>query len=217
MEITYIGHSCFKIKGKNISVVIDPYNPEAMGYKLPKLEAEVLMLSHLHDDHNFVSGVTGYQLLIDGPGEYEKSDVFIHGIDTYHDDKQGKDRGKNTIYLINIDGFDVLHLGDLGHELSKDILEKIPNVDILMIPVGGKYTIDAEMASKVISSIEPSIVIPMHYATPDSELKDELAKLEKFLDEMGVEDSYKKEDKLKITQKGDLPEDTEVLVLTPQH
>ena len=116
-----------------------------------------------------------------------------------------------------MDGVNILHLGDLGHELSKETLEKIPDVDVLLIPVGGKFTIDASKAVEVISSIEPSIVIPMHYSTQDSSLKEELQKLDKFLDEMGVENNIKKEDKLKISSKNDLPEDTEIVILTPQH
>jgi L-ascorbate metabolism protein UlaG (beta-lactamase superfamily) len=217
MEITYIGHSCFKIKGKQLTLVIDPYDPAQMGFKLPKLECDVLLMSHDHFDHGYKQGATGYKLAIDGPGEYEASDTFIYGIETFHDDKDGKERGKNTMYVIEIDGFTILHLGDLGHELSKETLEKIPDVNVLLIPVGGKYTIDAEVAAKVISSIEPNIVVPMHYSTSDSKLKDELAKVDKFLDEMGVEGDVKKTDKLKLTGKSDIPVDTEVVLLEPQH
>lgn len=217
MEITYIGHSCFKIKGKNLTIVTDPYDPAKMGYKLPKLEADVLLLSHDHFDHAYTEGVSNYSLLINSPGEYETKDVFIYGIPTFHDDKEGKERGKNTIYLIEMDGFSILHLGDLGHELSKETLEKIPNVDVLLIPVGGKFTIDAKTASKVISSLEPGFVLPMHYATADSALKDQIDKVDKFLNEMGVENSYKKDDKLKISQRSEVPQETEVIVLTPQH
>ena len=97
MEITYIGHSCFKLKGKNLTVVIDPYDPEKVGYKLPKLEADALLLSHHHFDHDYVQGVSDYKLLIDGPGEYETNEVFIYGIPTFHDDKEGAERGKNSI------------------------------------------------------------------------------------------------------------------------
>jgi len=216
MEITYIGHSCFKIKGKDLTLVIDPYDPE-IGYKLPKLEADVLLITHDHHDHNYVSGVSGYKMLINGPGEYEISGVFIYGIQTFHDDKEGSVRGNNTIFVIDIDGFTVLHLGDLGQELTQDTLERIANVDVLLIPVGGTYTIDAETASKVISSIEPSIVVPMHYQTADlSGIKD-LDTLDKFLDEMGIENNIKKLDKLKITSKSDVPEETEVYILNPSH
>jgi len=216
MEITYIGHSCFKIKGKNLTLVIDPYDPK-IGYKLPKLSCDVLLVTHDHFDHNNIAGVSDYRLLIDGPGEYEVGGVFIYGRSVYHDEKQGAERGRTTFYLLTVDGVDILHLGDLGHELSQEDLEKIPNVDVLMIPVGGKYTIDAEKASKVISALEPSYVIPMHYKTADSSMQD-IEGVEEFLDVMGVENGIKKDlDKLTVSAKKDESEETEVVVLKPTH
>ncbi len=215
MEITYIGHSCFKIKGKDVTLVIDPYDPK-IGFKLPKLECDVLLTTHDHPDHHNLAGVSGYRFLIESAGEYEVSGVFVTGIQVFHDKKEGKERGLNTIYQIDIDGLTLLHLGDLGHELSKETLEKISDVDVLMIPVGGTYTIDAEEASEVISEIEPGIVIPMHYKDPAS-TDSKLNTLEKFLHEMGVENSAKKQDKLKVSSKSDIPEETEVVILTPAH
>jgi L-ascorbate metabolism protein UlaG (beta-lactamase superfamily) len=218
MEITYIGHACFKIKGKDLSLVIDPYNPETTGYKLPKLEADVLLISHTHDDHGYKEGVAEYGLLIDGQGEYETKGVFIQGIETFHDENGGSKRGPNTMYQIDIDGFTVLHAGDLGHELSKETLERISQVDVLLIPVGGVYTIDGKTATKVISSLEPGIVVPMHYQTKDlTGLSKELSTLEDFLEEMGIEENIKKQDKLSIKSKSDIPPETEIVVLTPQH
>ncbi len=216
MEITYIGHSCFKIKGKDISIVIDPYDPK-IGYKLPKLEADLLLTTHDHFDHHNISGVSGYKLLIDGPGEYEVSGAFVYGIPTYHDDKKGEERGSQTIYMIDIDGFTLIHLGDLGHELSTEMLEKVSKVDVLMVPIGGVYTLDAEKAVNVISAIEPGIVIPMHYKTPDLVGFDKLEGIDKFMDEMGVENNIKKEEKLKISSSSDIPEETEVVILKPAH
>lgn len=217
MEITYIGHSCFKIKGKDLSLVIDPYDPK-IGYKLPKLEADVVISSHNHFDHANTSAVSGTRLLINSPGEYEVSGVFIEGLATFHDTKSGEERGENIIYSITIDGFTLLHLGDLGHVLSESTLERIGEVDVLMIPVGGEYTINAETASKVISSIEPRVVIPMHYKTDDGTGVSGLADLKDFLDEMGVDKNYKKLDKLKVNSKSELSdEDTEIIVLTPNH
>jgi L-ascorbate metabolism protein UlaG (beta-lactamase superfamily) len=218
MEITYIAHSCFKIKTKNQTIVIDPYDPQKTGYKLPKLSADILMISHDHFDHNFKESVTDVQLLVDGAGEYEKDDTFIYGIKTFHDDKKGAERGSNTIYLIEAEGFSLLHLGDLGHELEKETLENIPAIDVLFIPVGGKYTINAATAAKVISSIEPSYVIPMHYQTKQpTPLSKELALLETFLDEMGSDanGSLQEHDALKLSKRSDLPNDTEVFVLKP--
>ena len=216
MEITYIGHSCFKIKGKEISIVIDPYDSK-IGYKLPKLEADLLLTTHDHFDHHNIAGVSGYKLLIDGPGEYEVNGAFIYGISTYHDDKKGGERGTQTMYLIDIDGFTLMHLGDLGHELSTDTLEKVAKVDVLMIPIGGVFTINAEKAAQVISSLEPGIVLPMHYKTDDLVGFDDLQGVDKFMDEMGVENNVIKEEKLKISSASDVPEDTEVVILKPAH
>jgi L-ascorbate metabolism protein UlaG (beta-lactamase superfamily) len=215
MEITHIAHSCFTIKGKDLKIVIDPYDPK-IGHKEPKLEADVLVLSHDHFDHAHTQSISGHYLTIDGPGEYETKGTFINGFQTYHDDKQGAERGKNTIYSIEIDGFTVVHLGDLGHELSKDALEKMTDVDVLLIPVGGNFTIDAKKASKVISSIEPKIVVPMHYQTDKLSLDEKLDSLDKFLEEMGAE-SPKNLAKLSLSKRSEIPDETEVIVLTPTH
>ena len=215
MEISFIGHSCFKIKGKDATVVIDPYNPEKTGYKLPKLEADVVLCSHQQDDHNYAEGVTGQSLTVTTAGEYEVKDVYIEGIPTFHDDKKGAERGQNIMYQITMDGLNILHAGDLGHELSQETLEKLVEIDILLIPVGGTYTIDAETATKVISSIEPGIVVPMHYSTKNtSGVLASLDPVKKFLDEMGVE-TIKEIEKLKISSKSEIPEETEVIVVTP--
>lgn len=215
MEITYIAHSCFKIKSKNQTIVIDPYNPEKTGYKLPKMSPDMLLITHQHDDHNYKEGTVDAKLIIEGPGEYEKDDIYVTGIKTFHDDKKGAERGINTIYTIEAENITLLHLGDLGHELDEDTLSELPDVDILFIPVGGTYTIDAEAAAKVIASIEPGIVIPMHYqpANP-SKLSEDLDKVEKFLEEMGVEKPTPQE-MLKISKKSEIPDDTEVVVLKP--
>jgi len=217
MEISYIGHSCFRIKGKELTITIDPYDPKMTGYKFPKQECDLLLVTHHHHDHDYIEGVSGYKLLIDNPGEYETSDVFVYGMDTAHDESGGGKRGRNTIYLIEIDGFSILHLGDLGHELSTETLEKISDVDVLMIPVGGTYTIDAKTATKIISSLEPGIVIPMHYKTDETAIPN-LDGVDKFLDEMGEDEkSVRVEEKLKVSSKSDIPEDTEVVILTPNH
>ena len=112
MEITYIGHSCFKIKVKTISLVIDQYNPK-IGYNRPKLSCDVLLVTHDHFDHSYIEGVSDYRLLVDGPGEYEVGGCFIYGKSVDHDEKNGEERGKVTMYLITIDGLNILHLGDL--------------------------------------------------------------------------------------------------------
>jgi len=165
MDITYLGHSSFKIKGKDTTVINDPFDPDMVGLKFGKQTADIVTISHDHKDHNRVDLVDGVKMVINCPGEYETSGVSVIGIKTYHDDKKGKERGKNTIYVIEIDGVRILHLGDLGHKLSDKQLDEIGDIDVLMIPVGGIYTINAEEATSIARNIEANIVIPMHYQT----------------------------------------------------
>ncbi len=219
MEISHIGHSCFKIKGKNTTIVIDPYDPKKVGYKLPKLEADVVLLSHKHADHSYLEGVREYRLVVETPGEYELAGTFIYGIQTYHDENKGSERGENTIFQMEIDGFSLLHLGDLGHELATETLEKLTDVDVLMIPVGGVYTIDAKTAVKVIASIEPAVVVPMHYQTKDlTGLAEKLDEVGVFLEEVGVEDNgVERVEKLIVRSSSDIPQESKVYILSPQH
>lgn len=214
MEITYIAHSCFKIKGKDLTIVIDPYDPKKTFYKLPKLSADLVLSTHDHFDHNYVEGVSDYKMVIDRPGEYEIQEVYIEGFKVFHDEKNGEERGSNTMFQITMDDLNILHCGDLGHELQKQTLEKILDIDVLLIPVGGTYTIDPDVATKVISSIEPGIVVPMHYQTEKTELSKDLVPLQKFLDEMG-DDNVQKLDILKLSGKSDIPEETQVIVINP--
>jgi len=167
MIITWYGQSCFQIsssRGKNnqVSIVVDPFD-ENIGLKLPKLQADVALVTHDHPDHNNLKAVSGQPFVIKGPGEYDIKGVFIQGISGYHDNVQGAQRGSITIYTIETEGIRICHLSDLGQkELSLSQLDKIGDVDILMIPVGGIYTIDAEEAVKIMSQIEPRIIMPMH-------------------------------------------------------
>ncbi len=211
MDILWFGQACFKLKGKGASVVIDPYSPEFTGLKAPRnLEADVVAITHSHQDHNNTSLVVGEPVVINGPGEYEVKGVSITGISTFHDSVRGEERGKNTVYNITIDGMNVVHLGDLGQTLSDEIVADIGSTDILLIPVGGVYTIDAKMATDVVSSLEPRIIIPMHYKIEG--LKFNLDPLENFLKEMGVE-GVQPIQKLTIT-KDKLPEEPQVMVLS---
>jgi L-ascorbate metabolism protein UlaG (beta-lactamase superfamily) len=218
MEITFVGHACFKVKSKNATLVFDPYDPKKVGYNLPKLTSDILLISHQHGDHNYIKGVSDYQLLIDSPGEYEMKDVYIVGFESFHDANGGKDRGKNTMFLVEIEGVTLLHLGDLGHELDDNTLSNISRVDVLLIPVGGVYTIDPKVASKVISSLEPGFVVPMHYQTKDlTGLSNKLGSLDDFLEELGSDESAKKSEKLVISGTTHIPEESEVVVLKGNH
>jgi len=208
VEISYFGQSCFKIVGKNLTVVCDPYSPK-FGLKLPKLDADVLTISHEHYDHNYREGVKGDYLLLDSPGEFEVKENFFQGIPSFHDDKEGAEKGPNTIFAMEIDEINVCHLGDLGTEPKNEQIEAMDGVDILMVPVGGVYTIDAKTAVKVINDVSPKIVIPMHYKLQGTSEQD-LGSLDKFLNEIGEE--AERIDKLKIMKK-DLTEEMKVVVL----
>ena len=211
MDINWYGQSMFRLKGKTSSVVIDPYSSELTGLKLPKdLEANVVLSTHDHSDHNNIEVIGGNPVVITGPGEYEISGVSIVGVGTYHDSVSGSERGNNTIFHLLMDGINIVHLGDLGHLLSEEQLSQIDETDILFIPVGGNYTIDAENAAKVVAQLEPRIVIPMHYQIPG--LKAEVSGVEEFLKEMGAE-NITPLGKFSIT-KDKLPEETQVVVLS---
>ena len=218
MDITFLGHSCFKVKGKTKTVVFDPFDPAKVGYKLPKLEADVVCVSHMHGDHNYIQGVSGVDgkepFLISGPGEYEAGGVHVVGFNTFHDNKEGKDRGRNTIYYVEIDGLFLLHLGDLGHFPQKEVLEELNSIDVLFVPVGGIYTIDYKVATEIVSELEPYYVVPMHFRTDKLTLSraNEMNVVDKFLAEWG-HDMIKREPKLKISGKSDLPEETQIVVL----
>ncbi|OGM11501.1 hypothetical protein A2Z22_00430 [Candidatus Woesebacteria bacterium RBG_16_34_12] len=188
MEINYLGHSSFRFKSKKISLITDPYDSEAVGLKYPKQVADIVTVSHDHDDHNKSNQISGVKLVIDGPGEYEMGGVSIIGIPTYHDNKKGELRGKNTVYIIEMDGLRIAHLGDLGQKFSEKKYEILGNIDILMIPVGGVYTIGSSEAVEIVREIEPTIIIPMHFYTPELNQKTfaKLAKVDSFLSELGV-------------------------------
>lgn len=211
MDIYWYGQACFKIKGKSAAVVIDPFDQEMLGLKLPKdLESQVVLSTHFHKDHNNIGAVAGNPLVISGPGEYEKSGISITGIPTFHDANEGAERGPNTIYHFLVDGVNIVHLGDLGHVLTDEQVSQIDNTDILIVPVGGVYTIDGETAAKVVAQLEPKIVIPMHYGIEGLKIK--LNSPESFLKEMGAE-NVAPVPKLSVT-KDKLPEEATVVVLS---
>src|SRR5207248_4939263 len=183
MEISWLGHSCFQLRGKNVTLITDPFPPQP-GYSLGKVNAPIVTISHNHAGHNYVQGVGGNPRVVRGPGEYEISDVLITGVASYHDNKRGQEHGRNTIYVIHIDDLVVCHLGDLGHTLQEEQLEEVADADILMIPIGGHNTINATEAAEVISQVEPRIIIPMHYSASTGESPNPL---DKFCREMGFE------------------------------
>lgn len=206
MNITWYGQSCFKIQSKDIVLITDPFDKK-IGLRPPFGSADIVTVSHGHYDHNNFQVVKNNPFVVDGVGEYEIKKVRIKGINSYHDNQEGKEKGQNVIYTIEMEEIKLCHLGDFGQSaLNNGQLEKIGQVDILFIPVGGVFTIDWKSASAIISQIEPRIIIPMHYKVPG--VKGELLKLDpvdKFCEERGV--SSKEAVSKFSAKKKDLPQE----------
>ncbi|MFA5048037.1 MAG: MBL fold metallo-hydrolase [Patescibacteria group bacterium] len=214
MTIQWLGHSCFKIQTKNngqeVTIITDPYD-EKTGLKVVKQQADIVTISHDHDDHSNLEAIKGEPFVISTPGEFETKGIFIYGVSAFHDDKLGQTYGKNTIYKINSEDINILHLGDLGQILSDEQLEQIGNVDILMIPVGGTFTLDAKKAVEVVAQVEPRLVIPMHYKTPGLKWPD-IATADEFIKLSGL--ANEKTDKLKVAKKDLIAETTKMIILS---
>lgn len=229
MTIQWFGQSFFKLNTKNqqgedVVIAIDPLHKD-YGLKVPtKFGADILLVTHGHKDHSNVDLIKNTTLsekpfLISGPGEYEVKGVMVYGIPSWHDDKQGAERGENIMYLMETEGVWIAHLGDLGQKtLENGQLEQLQGVDVLMIPVGGTFTINAKEAAGVISQIEPRVIIPMHYKIPgltfygksvEGIIDDE----KKFIKEVGLKPEVV-EGKFRVTKK-DLPQEETKLILMP--
>ena len=183
MDVTWLGHACFRLRGRSTAVVTDPY-PPSLGPKLSRLDADLVTVSHGHPNHSYVRAVGADAHVIEGPGEYEVLGVTVLGLPTFHDTTSGAEHGRNTVYVIELDEVRVCHLGDLGHRLGDDDLEAIGTLDVLLAPVGGRSGLSAVQAAEVVRQLEPRLVVPMHYALPA--IKTELEPVERFLKEMGV-------------------------------
>ena len=208
MEITWYGHSCFRLTERgSASVVTDPFDNEVVGYSALKLKSDIVTISHDAPGHNFIDGVKGYKYLLDGPGEYEIGGVFITGVQT--NGKKQDEQPRNTLYVFDYDGITIAHLGDLREVPSRSQVDALGEVNIVLVPVGAGGGLSAAKAAEVVGILEPKLIIPMHYATPDGKLS--LDPLEKFIKEMGL-GTVEAESSLKIT-KGSLPEETRVVVL----
>lgn len=183
MKIQWLGHSCFLLTSDNDTrIVTDPFDG-SVGYRLPEVAADAVTTSHDHYDHNYVKAVKGWHMHLKEPGSYAVGDVKVLGVPAFHDDAGGSKRGRNVIFRFEIDGIAVCHLGDLGHRLAPQQVAAIGPVDVLLIPVGGKYTLDARGAAEVVAQLKPKVVIPMHYST--KLLKFDIANADAFLAAMG--------------------------------
>lgn len=218
VDIWWYGQACFKVKGKSASVVFDPYDPVFTGLPPLKIDGDIVCVSHQHQDHNNASAVVPTEegktpFVISGPGEYEISGVNIVGIASFHDEVNGKERGKNTIYLATVDDVNIVHLGDLGQKkLTQEQVEALSICDVLLIPVGSVYTISGRDAPEVIAQIEPKIIVPMHYKIPG--LKFDLDDVSVFLSGVGRENLVA-QTKLAVSVER-LPEEPEIFLLQKQ-
>jgi L-ascorbate metabolism protein UlaG (beta-lactamase superfamily) len=217
MIITWYGYSCFKIQEQSrdheVAVLFDPYAPEG-GKKLPRnLTADIVTVSHDHPRHSNTGAVAGEPFVITGPGEYEVKEAFITGVGSYHDLADGKEKGRNTLYYVNVGNLHLLHLGDLKHPLEEKHMEDLHNIDILFLPVGGGDALNAKQALDVVGQIEPKIIIPMHYRTAGFCPKCDTA--DPFLKAIGA-GKVEALPKLKIAEKELPQEEMRVVILDPQ-
>jgi L-ascorbate metabolism protein UlaG (beta-lactamase superfamily) len=213
LDIVWNGHACFRLRGRETTVVTDPYD-RSIGFPPLKLNADVVTISHAHPHHAHIDSVqpAGSRVrTVDGPGEYEMAGSLIEGVATYRDKQRGKERGKNTAFLIHLDDVSICHLGALAHTLSSSQIEALKDADVLLVPVGGGTTLDASAAAEVVSQLEPRIVIPMYYGTPGQPLES----VDRFCSELAVTDTTI-QPRLQVT-KSSLPEETRVVLLaTPE-
>ncbi|MEW6093996.1 MAG: MBL fold metallo-hydrolase [Chloroflexota bacterium] len=213
MEITWFGHSCFRLTERGLAAVVtDPFDSESVGYEPLKLKADIVTVSHDALGHNFTSAVKGTSHVIDGPGEFEIGGVFITGVQTDGAGKKAAEKPRNTLYVFDYMGITVAHLGDLRSVPTQAEIEALGTVHVALVPVGDGGSLNAAKAAEVVSLLEPNIVIPMHYHTQASKVP--LDRLDKFLKEMGLHDAESVAS-LKVS-KSSLPDETKVVVLNYQ-
>jgi L-ascorbate metabolism protein UlaG (beta-lactamase superfamily) len=213
MEITWYGHSCFRLAERGMATVVcDPFDSETVGYEPLKLKADIVTSSHDAPGHNYLNAVKGYSHAITGPGEFEIGSVFITGVQMDGQGKKAEEKPANTLYVFDYMGITVAHLGDMRSVPPQNEIESLGTVHIVLVPVGGGSGLNAAKAAEIVSLLEPNIVIPMHYATPATKVP--LDRLDKFLKEMGMHE-IETVPSLKVT-KTSLPEETKLVVLAYQ-
>lgn len=210
MEITWYGRACFRLKGRDATVISDPC-PPATGFVAGKHSVDLMTISHGHPDHAYTRSITA-ALTLSRPGEYEFRDLLVTGVRTFHDGERGAQRGENVVFAIEVDGVHVCHLGDLGHLLTEEQLAELGPVDVLLVPAGGQFTIAPAEAAEVVSQVSPRIVIPMHYAVDGGST--DLLPVDRFLHEMGAADAAR-QPKASVTPSS-LPDETQVVLLDPR-
>ncbi len=210
MEVRWHGHACFEIKS-GITVIIDPHDGRSIGIKAPKAKADVVLVTHHHFDHDATRVIKGNFQVIDSPGEYQVQEFRIKGITAYHDKELGARRGKITMFKLEAEGIRLLHVGDLGHVLSKETVEEIGDIDILFTPVGGVYTVNATEAYENVRLLMPKIVVPMHYKFDGLTLG--IVPVDDFLRYFKEEDVTYVGNSIEFSRE-DLPKNTRVWVFT---
>jgi len=211
MKVKWLGHSCFLITSETgLRIITDPYSTGGgISYSAVNEAADIVTVSHNHRDHNNITAVKGKPEVITGNGTKTAKGIEFKGIASHHDESKGKERGVNTIFCFTVDGIKLCHLGDLGHELSREEIAQIGNVDLLLIPIGGFFTIDARVASKVAGDLKPKVILPMHYKTPKCDFP--ITGVEDFL--AGKKNVKKLNSSETEFKAGKLPETTEIVVL----
>lgn len=207
MEITWYGRACFRLKGREATVITDPC-PPSTGFVAGKHDVDLLTLSHDHKDHTYTRSITA-GLTLTRPGEYEYHSVLVTGVRAFHDGSRGTDRGGNIVFSVELDGVHVCHLGDLGHLLTEEQLSELGPVDVLLVPAGGNFTISPAEAAEVVAQVSPKIVIPMHYAVDGG--SNDLLGPDRFLHEMGITDPVR-QPKAAVTPSS-LPDESQVVLL----
>ena len=209
-EIRWFGHGCFRIRAKEATILTDPV-ARSTGYTLPKQPADIITISHDHPGHTNLAAIKGDYQLISGPGEYEMHDVSVIGVRTYHDTKKGEVHGHNTMYIIEVEGMRIAHLGDLGHDLTESQAEALDNVDLLFVPAGGGNLISPELAAEITARVAPKIVVPMQFQTARGDKR--LATVDGFCKQIGG-DVPAPEPKLTL-RPSDLGTSLQLVVLEP--
>ncbi|KXA97245.1 hypothetical protein AKJ38_01615 [candidate division MSBL1 archaeon SCGC-AAA259I14] len=213
VSFRWFGQACFEIKD-SVTIVTDPHDGDSVGLTHPDVKGDIVTISHGHFDHASGKDIVSKEdsVVVEGSGKREVKGIKVEGFDSYHDKAQGSKRGENTIFVFELDGFEICHLGDLGHKLSNEKIDRIKPVDILLIPVGGNYTINAQEAVDVVKELKPQIIIPMHYKVKGLEV--DISDEDDFIRLVKDENwEISEEEEAKIEK---LPEQRKVIKLTCQ-
>lgn len=208
MTIKWLGHSSFYIQSSNVSIITDPFNPN-IGLKFPKISADIITVSHDHYDHSYTVGVEGNPVIINNLGKHTINNIEITGIQSYHDDQNGATRGQNIIFKFTIENMTLVHFGDIGHILNQKTIDQLSSVDIIMLPVGGTFTIDPIKALEIFHQLNPKFILPMHYQIEGLVVSSRLLSVEDFINRSGLD--YEKVTELNIS-KEKLPTNPKIII-----